>query len=102
MREVLHCASCNMTEVQARATPKRDKNGSLLCQTCRDPYPYAEPNEDGSFHCYGCRRDKAIRAENNPKAVAVSTGSLTAASSTGTIVYFYSTTNTGAVNIKAP
>jgi hypothetical protein len=34
---------------------KRDNNGSLLCTTCTQPFPYAEPAEDGSFVCYGCR-----------------------------------------------
>lgn len=34
---------------------KRDGQGSLLCQSCCQPFPYAEPAADGSFKCYGCR-----------------------------------------------
>lgn len=33
---------------------ERDNNGSLLCQKCIGPYPYAEPKEDGTFICYDC------------------------------------------------
>jgi hypothetical protein len=33
----------------------RDSSGSLLCTRCNEPYPYAEPNADGGFVCYGCR-----------------------------------------------
>lgn len=33
---------------------RRDGNGSLMCDGCEQPFPYAEP-VDGKFTCYGCR-----------------------------------------------
>lgn len=34
---------------------RRDNNGSLLCTTCGEPYPYASPLPDGSFVCTPCK-----------------------------------------------
>lgn len=57
--ERLVCSSCRLPRNIAAATVKRfaqrDQNGSLLCQACNEPYPYADPNADGTFVCYGCR-----------------------------------------------
>lgn len=70
LQEKKICASClrgEGDETSEAAAAVRDGNGSLLCQTCKDPFPYADVDDSGKFHCYGCLRDKRIRAENNPK-----------------------------------
>src|SRR5690606_1663331 len=38
-----------------RPLARRDGNGSLLCCSCGEPYPYAEPEADGHFVCCSCR-----------------------------------------------
>lgn len=55
----LVCNTCGRTPAHAeryiKSVAQRDGNGSLLCQKCNDPYPYAEPNEDGGFVCTSCK-----------------------------------------------
>lgn len=38
-----------------RPLAKRDGQGSLLCQSCGEPFPYAEPDTHGQFKCHGCK-----------------------------------------------
>lgn len=38
-----------------RPAARRDGNGSLLCGSCGQPYPYAEPASDGGFTCRSCK-----------------------------------------------
>jgi hypothetical protein len=38
-----------------RTAAKRDKNLSLLCCSCGEPYPYAVPEPDGHFTCTSCK-----------------------------------------------
>lgn len=63
----LVCNKCRLTEAEAKYNveryAKRDANGSLLCMTCKDPFPYAEPDDDGRFHCYDCRLTKRMKEE---------------------------------------
>lgn len=55
------CYGCRLTTTQAeaqgkiRGPAKRDGNGSLLCQKCGDPFPYAVPDDYGNFICKGCK-----------------------------------------------
>jgi len=55
----LYCVGCDRTKEHAerlvRTTAQRDVNGSLLCQKCGEPYPFAEPDDQGGFVCYSCR-----------------------------------------------
>jgi hypothetical protein len=55
----LTCVGCDRTREHAtRITTElaqRDGNGSLLCQQCKDPYPYAEPDAHGKFVCHSCK-----------------------------------------------
>jgi hypothetical protein len=43
-------------EALHQACHQRDGNGSLLCSSCKEPYPYAEPPASGPFRCYSCRQ----------------------------------------------
>jgi hypothetical protein len=55
------CLCCGLTRAEATAHgPKklpaqRDGNGSLCCQKCGDPNPYAEPDVHGNFVCTSCK-----------------------------------------------
>lgn len=64
------CSVCRRTETQALEYKNlfawRDDNGSLICRTCLEPFPYAEPDSNNQFHCYGCRREKQLKEENAP------------------------------------
>lgn len=54
-----HCTGCDRVRAEAEIFVKRfaqrDANGSLLCQKCNNPYPYAEPDKAGRFVCTSCK-----------------------------------------------
>ena len=44
--------------VQPKVKPKGKVGDGMICMTCKNYYPFVEPNQkDGSFMCYKCRNN---------------------------------------------
>jgi len=58
------CAGCNLCHEDAvyrrENVARRDGNNSLLCQGCEQPFPYAEPDRNGRFRCFGCKLSETL------------------------------------------
>lgn len=53
------CTTCRVSRKVAEdvlaAGAIRDANGSLLCDSCKDPFPYATTDEYNRFVCRSCK-----------------------------------------------
>ena len=58
------CSSCHLNNYDAKyrlkTRARRDSNGSLLCMTCLEAFPYAEVDENQCFRCYKCKSNDRI------------------------------------------